>query len=62
MEEYRVIKVDSKGNEFDCGMYTDIYEAIPHNYKFNGFFYETPNTKQIYVATLVSRDGNGIVI
>lgn len=59
MKEYRITKVDAKGNESDCGIYTDIYEVIPKNYKLNGLFYEASNTKQIYVTTEILRDGNG---
>lgn len=34
-----IIKIDGKGKEINYGSgYTDSYEVIPKNYKFNGLF------------------------
>ena len=50
MSKMTIIKVDSKGNEYNYGKgYKDPYEVIPKNYKFNGLFYEASNTKTIYI-------------
>lgn len=62
---YRVIKTDAKGNESDYGVYADsvdIYEIIPHNYKFNSLFYETSNTKTFYTKQEVILDENGRIL
>lgn len=46
-----IIKIDGKGKEINYGSgYTDPYEVIPKNYKFNGLFYEAENTKAIYIV------------
>lgn len=46
-----IIKVDKNGKETNYGSgYTDPYEIIPKNYKFNGLFYEAQNTKTIYIV------------
>lgn len=47
----KIIKIDGKGKETSYGSgYNDPYEIIPKNYKFNGLFYEAPDTKTIYIV------------
>ena len=47
----KIKKIDANGKEYDYGGgYKDAYEVIPKNYKFNGLFYETNNTKTIYLV------------
>lgn len=49
---YSITKVDSNGKETNFGKgYTDVYEVIPKSYKFNGLFYESKNSKIIYIVT-----------
>lgn len=44
-------KINANGKETNYGTgYTDPYEVIPKNYKFNGLFYEAENTKTIYIV------------
>lgn len=46
----RIIKISrTKQTDYGTG-YTDPYEVIPKNYKFNGMFYESTNTNVIYVV------------
>lgn len=46
-----IIKIDGNGKEYNYGKgYTDVYEVIPKSYKFNGLFYETTNSKTIYIV------------
>ena len=46
----KIIKIDSSGKEYNYGAgYKDAYEVIPKNYKFNGLFYESKETKKIYI-------------
>lgn len=47
----KIIKIDSKGKEYNYGNgYKNPYEVIPKSYKFNGLFYESKNTKTIYIV------------
>ena len=47
----KIIKIDSNGKEHNYGNgYKDAYEVIPKNYKFNGLFYESKETKTIYIV------------
>lgn len=47
----KIIKIDANGKEYDFGKgYKDVYEVIPKNYKFNGLFYESKETKTIYIV------------
>ena len=51
MIEMKIIKIDSKGKEYNYGNgYKNPYEVIPKSYKFNGLFYENKNTKTIYIV------------
>ena len=44
-------KINAKGKETNYGSgYTNPYDVIPKNYKFNGLFYEAKNTKTIYIV------------
>lgn len=44
-------KINANGKETNYGTgYTDPYEVIPKNYKFNGLLYESENTKTIYIV------------
>jgi hypothetical protein len=47
----KVIKINSDGTQINYGKgYKDAYEVIPKSYKFNGMFYESKNSKCIYVV------------
>ena len=46
-----IIKIDRNGKETDYGNgYKDPYEVIPKKYKFNGLFYESSDSKTIYIV------------
>ena len=46
-----IIKIDRNGKETDYGTgYKDPYEVIHKTYKFNGLFYESSDSKTIYIV------------
>ena len=51
-----IIKVDSKGNEYNYGGgYKDPYEVIPKNYKFNGFFMKQVTQRQYTLLNVIHK-------
>ena len=47
----KITKIDSNGKEHNYGTgYKDAYEVIPKSYEFNGLFYESKDTKTIYIV------------
>lgn len=49
-DEAIIEKIDQSGKITRYGK-NFIIEVIPKNYKYNGMFWECPNTKTIYITT-----------
>lgn len=49
-DEAIIEKIDPSGKVTNYGINV-INDVVPKNYKFNGLFWECPNTKTIYTTT-----------